>query len=180
MSIDKKISDELNHFSEIDQQPLALTDKLDELINLLNNSKINSENIKQIQNRFNDAIDKKLSEEELIAEFKKVDDNELSRLEKLDKIELLLKSNYIDSKAAKSYKFRNFIEMIFPLLAGLVMVTLGFAMIIMPAPPYFEMFTIFHFTWDDGVTLMDLISLTIILFGIFVIIRSYVKFSNRV
>ncbi|MBD3749159.1 MAG: hypothetical protein IE931_06675 [Sphingobacteriales bacterium] len=158
---------------------MELADKLDEFLNLLNNSKIDSENIKQIQNKFNNAIDKKLSEEELIAEFKKVDDFDLSRLEKLEKIEMLLKSNYIDTKVAKSYKTRNFLEMIFPVLAGLVMVTLGFAMIIMPAPPYFEMFTVFHFTWDDGVTLMDLISLTIILFGIFVIIKSYVKFANQ-
>lgn len=179
MSIDKKISEELDHFSAIDQQPMELSEKLDEFLNLLNNSKIDSENIKQIQNKFNNAIDKKLSEEELIAEFKKVDEVDLSRLEKLEKIELLLKSNYIDTKVAKSYKTRNFLEMLFPVLAGLVMVTLGFAMIIMPAPPYFEMFTIFHFTWDDGVTLMDLISLIIILFGIFVIIKSYVKFANQ-
>nr|MBC7613745.1 hypothetical protein [Pseudopedobacter sp.] len=162
----------------MEQQPLAIQDKLDELINLLNNSDINSNNIKQIKDKFNIAIEKKLSEPELLAEFQKVDNVDLSRLEKLEKIEMLLQSNYIDTKVAKSIKFKNFLEMIFPVLAGLVMVTLGFAMIILPAPPYFEMFTIFHFTLNDGFTLMDLISLVIVLTGIFIIIKSYIKFAN--
>jgi hypothetical protein len=43
---------------------------------------------------------------------------------------------------------------------------------VMPAPPYFEMFTIFYFTPDDGFTLMDLISLIIIATGTFIVIRS--------
>lgn len=178
MSTDKKIFEELDHFSGIEQQPLSIEDKLDELINLLNNSDINSNNIKQIKDKFNVAIEKKLSEPELLAEFQKVDSVDLSRFEKLEKIEMLLKSNYIDTKVAKSIKFKNFLEMIFPVLAGLVMVTLGFAMIILPAPPYFEMFTIFHFTLNDGFTLMDLISLIIVLTGIFIIIKSYIKFVN--
>ena len=178
MSTDKKIFEELDHFSEIEQQPLAIQDKLDELINLLNNSDINSNNIKKIKDKFNVAIERKLSEPELLAEFQKVDNVDLSRFEKLEKIEMLLQSNYIDTKVAKSIKFKNFLEMIFPVLAGLVMVTLGFAMIILPAPPYFEMFTIFHFTLNDGFTLMDLISLIIVLTGIFIIIKSYIKFAN--
>ena len=135
-------------------------------------------NYLQIKDKFNVAIEKKLSEPELLAEFQKVDNVDLSRFEKLEKIEMLLQSNYIDTKVAKSIKFKNFLEMIFPVLTGLVMVTLGFAMIILPAPPYFEMFTIFHFTLNDGFTLMDLISLIIILTGIFVAIKSYFKFAN--
>lgn len=179
MSTDKKIFEELDNFSDIDQRPLAIQDKLDELIKLLNGSDLDSNNIKQIKDRFNVAIDKKLSEQELVAEFQKVDNVDLSRFEKLEKIEMLLKSNYIDTNVAKSIKFKSFLEMIFPVLIGLVMVTLGFAMIILPAPPYFEMFTIFHFTLNDGFTLMDLISLIIVLTGIFVIIKSYVKFTNQ-
>ncbi len=179
MSTDKKIFEELEHFSAIEEQPLAIQDKLDELINLLNSSDINSNNIKQIKDKFNIAIERKLSEHELLSEFQKVDNVNLSRLEKLEIIEMLLQTNYIDTKVAKSIKFKNFLELIFPVLIGLVMVTLGFAMIILPAPPYFEMFTIFHFTLNDGFTLMDLISLIIVLTGIFVIIRSYIKFANQ-
>ncbi len=179
MLTDKKIFDDLDSFSLIDQKQLTLDEKLNELINLLNNSEIDSENVKQIQSKFNNAISKKLSQADLIAEFKKVDDVDLSRLEKLDRIEMLLNSNYIDTKAVKSFAFRRFIEMIVPVFIGIVMLTLGFAMIILPAPKYFEMFTIFHFTLNDGFTLMDLISLIIILSGIFVAIKSYFKFANH-
>jgi hypothetical protein len=176
---EKKVFDDLESFSRLNEKDLTLDDKLNELINLLNSSAVDSENIKQIQHKFNHAIYQKLSDSELIAEFEKVDDDDaLSRLEKLDKIEMLLKTNYIDTKLVKSIAFKRFLEMIVPVLIGLVMVTLGFAMIILPAPPYFEMFTIFHFTVDDGFTLMDLISLIIILTGIFLVIKSYFKYAN--
>lgn len=160
-------------------QETAVDQKLNDFIKTLNQSDINSDNIKNLQHKFNKAIDNKLSESELIAEFKAVDDDELSRLEKLDKIESILKNNFIDTKVAKSVVFKNYIEMLVPVLIGLVMLTLGFAMIILPAPKYFEMFTIFYFNVNDGFTLMDLISLIIVLTGVFVIIKSYFKFANQ-
>jgi len=58
-------------------------------------------------------------------------------------------------------------------------VTLGFAMIIMPAPPYFEMFTIFYFNDNDGVTLMDLISLIIIAIGLYIIVKTISNFKSN-
>lgn len=164
------------HFENVKDK--AVENKLNEFINILNNSNIDSQNIKTIQSKFNSAIDNKLSEAELLNEFDKVDDA-LSRLEKLDKIELILKSNFIDTKVAKSVKLKRFIEMIIPVCIGIVMLTLGLAMIVLPAPPYFEMFTIFHFTTNDGFTLMDLISLIIVLSGVYMIINSYFKFSNQ-
>lgn len=179
MLTDDKIVDAIQGFSNLDDKVMSVDDKLNELIILLNNSNLDSENIKQIQKKFNVAIDEKLSEDEFIIELQKVDEIDLSRLEKLDKIEMLLKTNYIDTKIVKRFKVKQFAEMIFPVLIGIVMVTLGFAMIILPAPPYFEMFTIFHFTLNDGFTLMDLISLIIILTGIFVGIKSYFKFANQ-
>lgn len=167
-----------NSISFKDMQEASVDDKLNELINTLNKTDINSDNIKSLQNKFNKAIDNKLTESELIEEFKKVDDDHLSRLEKLDKIESILKNNYIDTKVVKSAAVKRYAEMIVPVILGFVMLTLGLAMIIMPAPPYFEMFTIFYFSVNDGFTLMDLISLIIILTGVFTIIKSYFKFAN--
>lgn len=160
-------------------QEVSIDEKLNELIGVLNRSDINSANIKNLQHKFNSAIDNKLTEAELIAEFKKVDDDELSRLEKLDKIESILKNNYIDTKVVKSAAIKRYVEMLIPVAIGLVMLTLGLAMIIMPAPPYFEMFTIFYFSANDGFTLMDLISLIIVLTGVFLIVKSYFKFANQ-
>jgi hypothetical protein len=51
------------------------------------------------------------------------------------------------------------------------MIIMGFGMIIIPAPPFFEMFTIYYFNQNDGITVMDLISLLIILAGIYFLIR---------
>ncbi len=167
-----------NSISFENMQEASIDEKLNDFIKTLNKSKINSDNIKGLQHKFNKAIDNKLSESELIEEFKKVDDDHLSRLEKLDKIESILKNNYIDTKVVKSAAVKRYVEMIIPVMLGFVMLTLGLAMIILPAPPYFEMFTIFYFSVNDGFTLMDLISLIIILTGVFTIVRSYFKFAN--
>lgn len=157
----------------------TVEEKLNDLIATLNSSDINSDNIKSLQHKFNTAVHNKLTEAELIAEFAKVDDDRLSRLEKLDKIELILQDNFVDTKVAKSVAVKRFLELLVPLCIGFVMLTLGLAMIILPAPPYFEMFTIFYFSVNDGFTLMDLISLIIILTGVFTIIKSYFKFANK-
>lgn len=71
-------------------------------------------------------------------------------------------------------KFPNPIRIIISLL----FITLGLAMIILPAPPYFEMYTIFYFNENDGFTLMDLISLLIVFCGVFTLIMTMQK-QNR-
>ena len=148
----------MENSSTLKKQEKSVESKLNELILLLNNGDITANETKH-PSKINTEVASKLSEPELIAEFKKVDDDELTRLEKLDKIDMILKSNYIDTKIVKSITIRRYSEFIIQGLIGFVMLTLGFAMIILPSPTYFEMFTIFHFTTNDGFTLMDLISL---------------------
>ena len=58
---------------------------------------------------------------------------------------------------------------------SIIMIILGLGMIIMPAPPFFEMFTIFYFNRNDGITIMDLISLIIILSGVYFLIKGIYK-----
>jgi hypothetical protein len=81
----------------------------------------------------------------------------------------------VDSKMSKKYLRGERISKFFLVLISLVLIMLGFAMIIMPAPPYFEMFTIFYFNPQDGVTLMDVISLLIILTGVYLLVKSIYK-----
>jgi hypothetical protein len=121
------------------------------------------------------TISQPLTSVELVAELRKVDDDKLSRLEKLDKIEVLLNNNFIDTKIAKAINFKKYFDFVLQGAIGIVMLTLGFAMIFLPAPAYFEMFTIFYFNANDGFTLMDLISLLIVLTGIFLMIKSYFR-----
>ena len=64
-------------------------------------------------------------------------------------------------------------------IIGIILITLGMAMIIMPAPPYFEMFTIFHFNPNDGVTLMDVLSLLIVFTGVYLFVNTaFIEFRT--
>ena len=139
---------------------------------LLEKSDIDSENIKGIKIRVNKALDQKLRGSELIQEIKELSLSGMEKMDQLDQLEHILNSNYLDSRQVSKNKISDGLGKIVRVLIGFLFITLGFAMIIMPAPPYFEMFTIFHFTPDDGVTLMDLISLIIIATGTFIVIRS--------
>jgi len=154
----------------------AIEEKLEELIALLAQNEFDSETVKQVQHRFNTAIEqKKLNHNEINA-FKSIDENkDASREALLDEFSLLLVSNKVDSHISRDYLRNQRLKKIVLAATGIVMITLGLAMIIMPAPPYFEMFTIYYFNINDGITLMDLISLIIILSGIYILVRSLYK-----
>ena len=139
---------------------------------LLDQSKLDTENIKDLQVKLNASLEKKISNRFVIREIKDISLSELDKLDQLDKLEFLLNNNYLDSRHTNKIEFKEKLARIIKVIIGFLFVTLGFAMIIMPAPPYFEMFTIFYFNPNDGVTLMDLISLIIIATGIYIIIKS--------
>ena len=168
MTNKSKLSESLKKFEHLNNKDEELNQKLSEFINLLNASQLDSENIKLLQHKINGALEKKLSGKLLIKEIKEVSLSDIDKLEQLDKLEFLLNNHHLDSKQTNKITFSGkFIRMI-QIIIGFLFVTLGFAMIILPAPPYFEMFTIYYFNEDDGVTLMDLISLIIIAAGIFI------------
>jgi len=167
----KKISDELKNFEELEKEDRELQDKLGEFIMLLNESKLDSDNVKDLKHKINTALDEKLKDKQL-KDVRKVASAEMNKLDQLDQLEVLLKNNHFDSRSVKSLGMTQVLYRGIKSIIGLLFVTLGFAMIIMPAPPYFEMFTIFHFTRDDGVTLMDLISLIIVAVGIYIIFNA--------
>jgi hypothetical protein len=158
---------------------LAINQKLDELIALLADTNIDSEKAKVFQQRITKAIENSSAEKADIDAFRNLDIDNTSRTDLLDEFSILLSSHKIDSEVSKSYlraeRGANYVLMVI----SLVLITLGLAMIVMPAPPYFEMFTIFYFTTDDGITLMDLISLLIALSGIYLLIKSLHKYPIK-
>ena len=175
----RKITDQIGAFESLsERKDLSLDSRLDELIKLLDKSELDTESIKRMQSKIDEALQKKLSQRDLISEIKDVSMADADKLDQLNQLEVLLNNNYLSSKQTKKIKFKDTALKIIQVALGFLLVTLGFSMIILPAPPYFEMFTIFHFTYDDGFTLMDLISLIIILFGIYVVVKSYFKFSS--
>lgn len=175
----KSLDEQISSFREIENTPLSIDRKLDELIGLLEQSDLDSETIGKLQDKFNKAVDNtKLSASDL-KEFRKLDDPGLSRLELADDLENLLSKYKLDSEVSKKYVVAERTSKITLIIIGVLLVALGFAMIIMPAPPYFEMFTIFYFTRDDGVTLMDLIALLIVFTGVYLLVTSLTKFNRQ-
>ena len=151
----------------------AVEAKLDELIALLAEHEFDSETVKHLQQRFNAAVESNPLNPEALDAFKVIDEkNDASRAELLEEFSSLLLTNKIDSNISSRYLKGARLNKAVLMIISIVMITLGFAMIIMPAPPYFEMFTIYYFTPNDGVTLMDLISLVIIFAGVYILIRS--------
>lgn len=172
MQSKNKLTEDLHHFEKLSTKDEELIQKLDEFMALLENSRIDSKNIKDIQQRVNTAFHKKLSSEELINEIKEVSLSDMGKLAQLDQLESLLSHNFLDSRQTGGQKVKEGLSKMVKIIIGFLFITFGFAMIVIPAPPYFEMFTIFYFNPDDGVTLMDLISLIIIASGTFIVIRS--------
>ncbi len=172
MSDKNKLTEDINHFEQGSAKDVELNQKLDEFMKLLESSEINSENIKAIKDRVNYALDQRINNMATVEKIKEVSLSDLDKMDQLDQLEILLNTNYLDSKQLKRHSFTERLNRMVSLAVGLLFITLGMAMIIMPAPPYFEMFTIFYFTTDDGVTLMDLISLIIIAIGTFIALRA--------
>jgi hypothetical protein len=167
-----KLTEDLKHFEDLERKDEELILKLNEFMILLDQSKLDTENIKALQAKLNASLEKKMHSKFVIREIKDLSLSELDKLDQLDKIEFLLNNNYLDSRQTDKIDFNEKLSRVIKVIIGFLFVTLGFAMIIMPAPPYFEMFTIFYFNPNDGVTLMDLISLIIIATGIYIIIKS--------
>ncbi|MET3113867.1 hypothetical protein AAKU52_001598 [Pedobacter sp. CG_S7] len=179
MTNKSKVSESLRKFKQLDDKDEELNKKLGEFINLLEDSNLDSENIKLLHNRIIAALDEKLSRKSLIKEIKEVTLSNIDQLDQLEQLEFLLTNNHIDSKPVRKFTISEKLIRIIKIIIGILFVTLGFAMIIMPAPPYFEMFTIFYFNPNDGVTLMDLISLIIIAVGIYIIVEAMTNFKTN-
>ncbi|WP_462268120.1 hypothetical protein [Mucilaginibacter sp.] len=183
MNIDDNIQKDLSAFEHIAHSDHVIDQKLDELISLLSASKLNSDKVRNLQRRFNQAVENAIpysTSVDSFDAFRQVDGaSAASREELLDEFSMLLSTHQLDSKASHKYLLAQKTKRFITGIIGVIMITLGFAMIVMPAPPYFEMFTIFYFNHDDGVTLMDLISLLVIFTGIYLLIRAIIQQGSR-
>lgn len=173
---DKRIEEQLKPFAELfDDSFKSKEEKLDELIRILENGNFNSEQLDHYKSRVEQIIHEKKVKED-IGHFDEMDqlnaETESSKLELLDNFELLLNSSELNSEDAYKYikhsKSKSTLQIIF----GILLMVLGLGMIVMPAPENFEMYTLFYFTRDDGITIMDILSGLIIVAGIFLILHT--------
>lgn len=170
----KELDGKIKQFQKLDLSGNDNIDKkFDELIELLNKSNIDSD---QAQ-RYTKKLDYILSEKKLKKKFEPFDelvsDESLSREKMLNEFEFLLASSDLDSNDAYRVVKTDRIKAVTTIALGLLLIVLGLGMIIIPAPPYFEMFTIFYFTKDDGITLMDVIASIVAVSGFFITINGF-------
>lgn len=178
MDDEKQLNGQLAGFSRLDDPEVSIEGKLDELIELLEKTELDSRSALKMRSRFNAAVRQaEVGSKEDLKPFE-VLDTKAPRKDLLDNLEQLLVSHPIDSEISKRLLSSEKMKRASLLLIALILIILGFAMIIMPAPPYFEMFTIFYFSPDDGVTLMDLISLLIVFTGVYLFITSVIKLNT--
>lgn len=174
----KSLDEEIVNFQKLNSSDVSVDNKLDELIALLEASNLDSNAVSKLKDKFNSAVNRVELSKESLKEFQQLDDSISSRLEMADSLEVLLSQYQLDSKVSKKIVFGERVVQATTLIIGIILITCGFAMIIMPAPPYFEMFTIFYFNREDGFTLMDLISLLIVFTGIYLFITSIIKIKH--
>lgn len=152
--------------------------KTNELIALLQKGVVDASHAKSIRQKLLKALDEASFPQKLEA-FQELDAGR-DRIALLNDFEYLLSQHQLDSAVTTKYLTQERVKKFIAVIMGLIMITLGLTMIIMPAPPYFEMFTVFYFNPNDGVTIMDIISLLIVFTGIYVILNAVLKKQSYV
>jgi hypothetical protein len=173
----KKTSEPItDHTIKTGRENNILDKKIQELIDLIEISNINSQDSRIYQKQLAEAFQKSLATPKELVPFKELDqNNNLSREELLEGLEKLLSENTFDSKVSQKPEHKNRFQTGILFILAILLIGVGFAMIIMPAPPSFEIFTVFYFNANDGVTIMDLISLLIIFGGVLLFVLNFNK-----
>lgn len=157
--------------------PALLHKRLDELILLLSESESDNELLEALQSKFNAALHSAADSRAL--ESSKIRRCNIVHDEVDSDFGQLLLMNKLDKSAQKKLAVWQIITKVLRIIIALLLILLGFGMIIMPAPPYFEMFTLFYLNPNDGVTIMDVISLIIVFIGVYLLIRTLTKRNLR-
>ena len=155
-----QINEELSGLKTINRSdPARIHHKLDELVDLLNDSNLSNEAARQIQAKFERAL-------------------KISNPAGTSSADQLLFIDNLDKNRQRKHSVIRAIGTILKVIISLLLILLGFGMIIMPAPPYFEMFTLFYINQNDGITIMDVISLLVVFIGIYLLIYSIARIKR--
>ena len=170
----ENIKRKVEQFEKLDlNKEEVIKEKFDELIALLEQSNLDSDQAQLYLKRL-ESYFKNLSLKSKFDKFEDVIKDEGKTKEKLlNEFEFLLASSDINSEDAYRYLKKEKFKALVLSILGILFIVLGLGMIIMPAPKNFEMFTIYYFTRDDGITLMDVIASIIVVSGFFILINSF-------
>ncbi len=154
--------------SDARSEQVLIHKKMDDLILLLSQTKPDQVLLQELQTKFNSAI-RASADSTALEPYKKKRNISISDEADSDFGQLLLMNN-LDKPTRKKLETWQIVNKAIRIIIALLLILLGFGMIIMPAPPYFEMFTLFYLNPNDGVTIMDVISLIIVFVGIYILL----------
>ena len=147
--------------------------KMDEFLVLLSEAQPDNALLQELQIKFNSAL-RSASGSTALEPYKRMKNNFLTE-EADSELGQLLVMNNLDKKTQKKVVIWQLISKVLRIFIALLLILLGFGMIIMPAPPYFEMFTLFYLNPNDGVTIMDVISLIVAFIGLYLLVSVFTK-----
>lgn len=178
MQLNRKLNDPdsgQNDSGPQGQELARLDKKVAELIEAIEQADVDAHLSKQYEKQIADAFQRSAETRKKLAPFRELDqDNNLSREELLEGLEKLLAENQFDSRI-NAPKRGGVVQKGVMFILAILLIIVGFAMIIMPAPPSFELFTVYYFNINDGVTIMDLVSLLIIFGGVLLFVLNFNK-----
>lgn len=149
----------------------AIEAKLDELIELLAESDLTGKETHDLCRYFSNSLDNIAKYRDYITDHP-LKDPQNKDVVMVEEMGILIQQG---KKKKQVQENRKSFPAIVRIIISVLLITLGFAMIVLPAPPYFEIYTIFYFNEQDGFTVMDLISLIIVFSGVFTLIAAMQK-----
>jgi len=174
--LDSKKVSETSPDRAVVPENVQVANKVNELVTVIGQSVVGQQQAETCQKQIAEAFEQSAFKAKQVAPFQDLDkDNNLSREELLEGLEKLLSENQIDSRINNPKAKKRIFQKIIIFILAILLIVFGFAMIIMPAPPSFELFTVFYFNPNDGITIMDLVSLLIIFGGVLLIVLNFNK-----
>ncbi len=149
--------------------PGTLDEKVEELIELLAEKEIDDPKKTELQQRLNEAIHTSGSGKTGKRERWAAENSGAWLENEMDIILTRRKTKHLTYRRTRGI---GHLSSAFRIIISVLLVTLGLAMIILPTPASFEIYTIYYFNANDGFTVMDLISLIIVFCGIYTLITT--------
>jgi hypothetical protein len=89
-----------------------------------------------------------------------------------------LEENKFDSGNVESFMRRFRVAHLMRMVLGLLMITAGILVIVLPMPGSVEIATLFYFTPNDGITVSDLLALGVMLMGIILVVKDTIYYGT--
>lgn len=166
------VNGELTNLNDRSPFATAAHEKLDEFISILSKASLDNESLQDLQRKFNESI--RLATESTAVQRYVREPRSNGSGEDSD-LDQLLFINQLDIKKVRRVSASQLINRILRMVIAILLILLGFGMIIMPAPPYFEMFTLFYLSPNDGVTIMDVVSLIVAFTGVYLLVGTLTR-----